>query len=91
MRGMELTAYLKPRGSRKVLADLIDVSPAYLYQMATRRRPVPPEVAPRIEQATGGQVRRWDLRPDDWHLIWPELIGTPGAPAVAAEVAGLAQ
>lgn len=32
-----------------------------------------------IEKATGGMVRRWDLRPD-WHLIWPELIGIKGAP-----------
>jgi len=37
-----------------------------------------------IERATNGAVRRWDLRPDDWHLIWPELVGTDGAPAVAA-------
>lgn len=27
-------------------------------------------------------VRRWDLRPDDWHRIWPELIGAEGAPGV---------
>lgn len=26
-----------------------------------------------IERATGGAVTRRDLRPDDWHLIWPEL------------------
>jgi len=25
---------------------------------------------------------RWDLRQEDWHLIWPELIGTQGAPMV---------
>lgn len=35
-----------------------------------------------IERATAEQVRRWDLRPDDWHEIWPELIGKSGAPAV---------
>lgn len=34
-----------------------------------------------IERATDGAVRRWDLRPDDWHRIWPELIGADGAPA----------
>lgn len=27
----------------------------------------------KIEQATNGQVTRRDLRPDDWHEIWPEL------------------
>jgi len=26
-----------------------------------------------IERATNGQVTRRDLRPQDWHLIWPEL------------------
>lgn len=26
-----------------------------------------------IERATKGAVTRRDLRPDDWHLIWPEL------------------
>lgn len=32
-----------------------------------------------------GAVALWDLRPDDWHLIWPELVGAEGAPAVPAE------
>ena len=40
------------------------------------------ELCVAIEQDTGRAVMRWDLRPDDWHLIWPELIGQPGAPAV---------
>jgi len=26
-----------------------------------------------IELAMGGEITRKDLRPDDWHLIWPEL------------------
>jgi hypothetical protein len=25
---------------------------------------------------------RWDLRPNDWHLIWPELAKNPSAPPV---------
>lgn len=28
-------------------------------------------------------ARLQDLRPKDWMDIWPELIGTPSAPAVA--------
>lgn len=33
------------------------------------------------------QVPVWELRPDDWHRIWPMLIGTKGAPKVpAAEI-----
>ena len=34
-----------------------------------------------VERCSGAAVMRWDLRPDDWHLIWPELIGSAGAPA----------
>lgn len=53
---------------------------------------VPTQYCAAIERATNGAVRRWDLRPDDWHLIWPELVGTEGAPAVpeAQEVADAA-
>ena len=43
------------------------------------------ELGAEIEQRT--QLRRWDLRPDDWHRIWPELIGADGAPKVPAEAA----
>lgn len=28
-----------------------------------------------LERATDGAVTRKDLRPWDWHLIWPELSG----------------
>ncbi len=34
---------------------------------------VPAEYCVAIEQVTGGDVSRRDMRPDDWHLIWPEL------------------
>ena len=43
------------------------------------RRPGPAH-AVAIERVTDGLVRRWDVRPNDWHRIWPELIGTEGAP-----------
>ena len=36
-----------------------------------------------IERKIG--VRRWALRPGDWHLIWPELIGSEGAPALPSQ------
>lgn len=31
-------------------------------------------VAAGVERATNGEVTRRDLRPDDWRLIWPELV-----------------
>lgn len=40
------------------------------------------ELAADIERVS--PLRRWNLRPDDWHRIWPELIGTDGAPEVPA-------
>jgi hypothetical protein len=49
------------------------------------RKSVPPQYAVGVERAanrheSGMWVRRWHLRPDDWHRIWPELVGTDGAP-----------
>lgn len=48
-------------------------------------RGVPVHRCAAVEIAVDGAVMRWDLRPDDWHLIWPELIGTKGAPSVPAK------
>lgn len=68
--------------ARAAIAAKAGVSDAYLYQCLTGRRSMSPADAVRVESESGGVVRRWDLRPDDWPRIWPELIGTPGAPAV---------
>lgn len=35
-----------------------------------------------IEEIPGCPVKRWNLRPDDWYRIWPELVGKKGAPAL---------
>lgn len=45
-----------------------------------RKRGVPINYCATIEQACDRAVMRWHLRPDDWHRIWPELVGQPGAP-----------
>ena len=34
-----------------------------------------------LELATGGAITRKEMRPDDWHLIWPELAATEPATA----------
>ena len=57
--------------------DRRNVSPWF-----TTDRFMPPEHCVTIEQKTDRAVRRWDLRPSDWWLIWPELIGADGAPAI---------
>lgn len=48
-------------------------------------RPVPAQYCPAIERETRGAVTRRDLRPEDWHRIWPELIDSAGAPDAPAE------
>lgn len=80
---MELAEYVDAdRGRQTLVAAEINVQPQLLWQWARKVRAVPiPRCIP-LEQATGMSVRRWDLRPGDWHRIWPELIGTEGAPAV---------
>ena len=30
-------------------------------------------LAARVEHVTNGAVTRKELRPSDWHLVWPEL------------------
>lgn len=73
-------------GGRNALARLIGVSPSYVSQLIAGDRPIPVERCPAIERATSGAVTRRDLRPDDWHLIWPELV-THEHPAPASEAA----
>ena len=81
---MDLKSFIQQeRGSGVALAAKLDIPPSYLSQMASGDRTVSPERASAIERATDGVVRRWDLRPEDWHLIWPELIGVDGAPGAA--------
>lgn len=55
---------IREAGGRKRLADLIEVTPQFVWQMERGVRPVPPKLCQRIEQATGGAVTREQLRPD---------------------------
>lgn len=66
---------------RKRIALELSLNEATLYQALTGRGcGYQPARCVEIERDSGGELRRWDLRPRDWHLIWPELIGTDGAP-----------
>jgi DNA-binding transcriptional regulator YdaS (Cro superfamily) len=60
-------------GSQSGLAKAIDVAPANVHQWRSGARPVPVQHCLAIERATNGAVTRRDLRPDDHHLIWPDL------------------
>lgn len=50
-----------------------------------KRNSVPEFYCASLEIHSRGAVHRWDFFPADWHVIWPELVGTPGAPAVPTE------
>lgn len=68
---------------RRRLADMVGVNEATLYQAVTGKgKGFSPAECVRIERESKRELRRWDLRPNDWHLIWPELIQLAGAPAV---------
>lgn len=81
---MKLHEYLSIDGNQSRLAAALNKSAAQVWQWKQGMRPVPVELGSEIEAATDGQVMRWDLRPTDWHRIWPELVGMDGAPAVEA-------
>jgi DNA-binding transcriptional regulator YdaS (Cro superfamily) len=50
--------------SKAIFARLVGVTPAMVWQWEKGRRPVPATRCVDIEQATGGTVTRYDLRPD---------------------------
>lgn len=76
LQGMNMTA-----ADRRALAVKVGVDEQYLYQCLTGRNTgMSAAEAVRVERESGLTVRRWDLRPKDWHLIWPELVGADGAP-----------
>jgi DNA-binding transcriptional regulator YdaS (Cro superfamily) len=73
---------IEAAGGPAAVASLVrrSVQAACFWRDGKRQLPV--EFIPVLEAAAGNRVRRWELRPDDWHRIWPELIGADGAPEV---------
>ena len=80
---MKLRTYLDslPRGGVSDFAGCIGVSPVYLSQIAAKQdgRVPSPALCVVIEREAQGAVTRKDLRPADWHLIWPELADAANA------------
>lgn len=82
-----LKAFLAAKSSeadRRAWAASCGTSLGHLRNCIYGGKPLAAATCVQVEQQSGQAVRRWHLRPDDWHLIWPELIGAPGAPAVPA-------
>lgn len=68
--------------TQQALAEAMGIRQSTVSEWKKGDRPIPIERCVQIDRLTEGRVRRWHTRPNDWHLIWPELIGTDGAPAV---------
>jgi DNA-binding transcriptional regulator YdaS (Cro superfamily) len=76
-------------GGPSKVAQLLGVSVQAVCFWRDGKRSFPVEHCATIAKHSNGKVHRWDLRPDDWFSVWPELVGTRGAPRVpAAEVRG---
>jgi DNA-binding transcriptional regulator YdaS (Cro superfamily) len=73
-------------GGTTAVARLLGVRPPSVHEWRSKGMPRDKRVliAVDIERKTAGRLRRWHTCPDDWHRIWPELIGTEGAPMFVA-------
>ncbi len=82
---MKLSDYLERPGSARELARALGVSDVTVSHWRNDIKAPAAKRCAQIERMTNGAVRRWDLRPHDWHEHWPELVGHPDAPPVPAE------
>jgi DNA-binding transcriptional regulator YdaS (Cro superfamily) len=80
------------RGRSLAVAQALGVTPPVVSDWVTGKKRIPLERCMAIERATLGEVTRKDIRPDDWHEIWPELALAPASIAQPAiePVAGVA-
>ena len=71
---MTLSEYFALKhGNLADVARAIGAPSGNVSEWASGSRNTPAKFGAAIERATGGQVTRKDLRPDDWQDIWPEL------------------
>ena len=84
---MELKAYLSPMtpDQRDDFAKRCESTKGHLQNVMYGIKSCATDLAVHIEKQSNGSVRRWELRRQDWHKHWPELIGTSGAPDVPLE------
>lgn len=79
---MNLRDYLKAltTSDRDAFVRQCGITLGFLRKAISIGQPFSPHLCVAIEQATDGQVCRWNLRPNDWRDIWPELAEHPDAP-----------
>jgi DNA-binding transcriptional regulator YdaS (Cro superfamily) len=69
---MKLAKFIQ-KTTQNEFAKMVGVTQGMVHQWLSKKTPISPQKAVQIEEVTKGEVTRKDLRPDDWHLIWPEL------------------
>lgn len=85
---MNVNALIDALGGTTATAKLALVRPPSVHEWRERGRiPDGRLVLLAGEAERRGVAKRWELMPGVWHVIWPELIGTPGAPPVPANAA----
>ena len=81
-----------PLAERKRFAAACESSLGHLQNVMYGYKPCQAELASAIERESRRRygvhqtVKRWDLIPARWHLIWPELVGAPDAPSLQHEL-----
>ncbi|GLO62978.1 hypothetical protein MACH09_34860 [Vibrio sp. MACH09] len=72
-----LRNYLKtlPSDEKHEFSDKCGTTTNYLRKAVSINQLLNPIVCSLIETHSCGAVTREQLRPDDWHIIWPELKG----------------
>lgn len=73
---MDLRTFLSnvPLETRESFATSCGTTFGHLRNVGYGLRECSPELAAALERESGGKVKRQDLRPQDWKLIWPELV-----------------
>jgi hypothetical protein len=88
---MKLADYLKRFNppERAEFALKVGTTLGHLNNVSYELRTASAALTRQLAIETGRAVAEWELRPDDWHLIWPELIGSEGAPGIEVQALGL--
>lgn len=85
---MNLRTYLDtlPRGGITEFSEKVGIKPVYLSQLAAKQdgRVPSPELCVVLWNSSGKKITREELRPDDYHLIWPDLAKVKRAEKAAA-------
>lgn len=63
-------------GGVTALAQQLGVSHQQIRKWVVGEQAIPIVRCVQLEELTGGQITRKQLRPEDWYEIWPELRGT---------------